>query len=222
MRLSTTVLALAGAASVQAVGESAQTIIADLQSIQNLTEAVTRAIGAFNGSLALALPITSATNDVLAKITTSTEYAKTAQPFSDDDATALGPYTQNLAYAVNTSIAALIGKKPEFASGNLLPIVVQSLEGQKNSSMMFSSAVSLLVPENTRSVAMALSSQTLESIQQGIDCFSGKNETCNPTNIAEAKAMSMAAEKAANGAVGRSAAGLGAVLVAGLVAFVAL
>lgn len=222
MRLSTLSVVLAGAASVQALGESAQMIIADLQSIQNLTEATTRAINAFNGSLQLALPITAATNDVLAKISNATQDAKTAQPFSDDDATALGPYTQNLAYAVNTSIAALIGKKPEFEAGSLAPIVVQSLQGQKNSSMIFSDTVSMLVPENTRSVAMALSSQTLMSIQMGIDCFSGMNETCNPTNYFQAKAEAEARERAANGAVGRSAAGLGAILVAGLVAFVAL
>ncbi|KAK4616311.1 hypothetical protein CLAFUW4_10538 [Fulvia fulva] len=222
MRLTTLSIALAGAASVHAVGDSAKKIIADLQSIQNLTEAVTGAVNAFNGSLALALPITVATNDVLAKISSSTEDAKTAQPFSNADATALGPYTQDLAYAVNSSIAALIGKKREFESGNLSPIVIQSLEGQKNSSKIFSDTVSMLVPENTRSVAQALSSQTLESIQQGIDCFSGMNQTCNPTNYFEAKAMAEAAEKAATGGVGRSAASLGAVVVAGLVAFVTL
>ncbi|EME38185.1 hypothetical protein DOTSEDRAFT_75994 [Dothistroma septosporum NZE10] len=220
MRISTLTVAVVGAAAVNALGQSATTIIADLQSIQNLTEAVTGKINAFNGSLALALPITSATNDVLAKLANATDDAKKAQPFSSGDAQALAPYTQNLAYAVNSSIAALIGKKPEFVAGNLAAIVVQSLQGQYNSSVTFSTAVSLLVPEDTRAVAQALSSQTLLSLQMGIDCF-GKNTSCNPTNFFEAQAEAMAREKAANGAVSRSA-GYGGLVVAGLVAFMML
>ncbi|KAK4498387.1 hypothetical protein PRZ48_011045 [Zasmidium cellare] len=169
-------------------------IVAALQQIQVLTNATTYTIAAFNGSsIEATLPIDSATATVISAIQNSTHAVQqTSQNLTDATSQAIGPYTQILAYYANASVATLISKKPDLAKLNTLPLVVMSLQQQANASNSFSEAVLAKIPETERPFALAINSQLSESLQQGIDCFSGMNETCNTNIVNGSRTIDMA------------------------------
>lgn len=215
--------ALAGSSilSKRALTDIAKTMIADLENIRNQTMAVTNVIMGFNGaSINDALPINTATAQVIAAINNATMDARAnPQNLTDAGSQALGPYTQELAYAANKSIAALIQKKPEFEKLSLTPLVVQSLQQQINASTVFGGVLIPKIPADTRPVATALNSQVLLSLQMGVECFQ-KNMSCNPNPVNASRTLDSAIEDGALSAAGRTVQGVSAVVVLG-VAFAA-
>lgn len=195
MRLLVVILATATTAAV-AKSSLETLIVTSLTQIMVLTNNTIPKIAAFNGSsLERTLPIDSATSQVISAIQNSTK-AVQARPGALDNAgaEAIGPNTQILAYTVNASVATLIQRKPEFAMVKALPFVVLSLQQQANASNNFSAAVLAKIPADLRSFAEAINSQLSDSIQLGIDCFSGRNESCNPNVINGSRTYDYAVE----------------------------
>ncbi|CAK4034402.1 Hypothetical predicted protein [Lecanosticta acicola] len=208
----------------RALTDIAQTMINDLNNIRNQTTAVTKVIQAFDGSsLNAALPINAATANVISAINNATADAKrNPQNLTSAGAQALAPVTQELSYAANQSIAALIAKKADFSKLDLDAIVLQSLQQQLNVSAVFSGLLIPKIPADTRPVAVALNSGLGMSLQMGIDCFSGKNASCNPTPVNASRTYDSALQDgAAVGAAGRTV-GAASATVVSMMAFLAV
>lgn len=194
MRLLVAILATA---LIVAAESSLETLIVDsLTEILILTNETIPKIASFNGSsLEGTIPIDSATSQVISAIQNSTK-AVQANPdtLSNAAAEAIGPNTQALAYTVNASVATLIRKKPQFAMVKALPFVVLSLQQQANASNNFSSVVLGKIPTGLRPFAEAINSQLSDSIQLGIECFNGRNESCNPNVVNASRTYDYAVE----------------------------
>ncbi|KAF2159941.1 hypothetical protein M409DRAFT_29551 [Zasmidium cellare ATCC 36951] len=177
-----------------------ETIIEAFGGVVNLTMNVTGEIAKVAGSdLSTALPVQSATTNLVNYINNATAALNKfgALNLTSDEALVLGPYTQGLAYTVNASIATLIGKKPDFLQLNLGPLVITSLQQQQNASVDFSKAILGRIPPDIYPVATAINSQITNSLQQGLDCFNGMNETCNATPVNASRTLDYAEDTGA-------------------------
>lgn len=154
-----------------------------LRNIQELTLNTTAVTNDFHGELEEALAISTASTKVITETQNATAAVANIDLLSDNDATILGAYTQNLAYMVNQSIAATIQKKANFDKLSITSLVITSLQQQLNASAGFSLALTAKVPEYLRSVSAVLSSQINYSILQGIACFNGTNSSCIETVV---------------------------------------
>lgn len=213
MRLLPTLLLAATTAYAADTKALLDTILTSLGGVATLTKNVTGMISDLDGkNVSTALPIQTATDNLVKYINNATVAVnKYDFNLTTGQAQTLGPYTQELAYTVNASIATLIGKKPAFLELSLGGLVVTSLQGQINASNHFSKAILSRVPYSLYSVSVAINSQISGSLQQGLSCFQGMNETCN-ANVVNASRTMQAAED--TGAIPKSAGGRSA-MVAG-------
>ena len=158
------------------------TVLSALEVIRDLTINSTWIIGNFTGSnVTQAIAIQTATQVIDDATYNSTLAIKQIGNLSVSDAEVLGAFSQDLAYAVNASIATLISKKPIFEKLGLASLVVPSLQGLAFGSYVFSSTILTKVPQELQSVSSALSAQVVESITEGIQCFNGTASSCITT-----------------------------------------
>lgn len=153
----------------------------ELEHIKFLTTNLTDAIKAWDGkSLVGALDnIHRPTNATTEYILNATEVLKQhPTTFDMTQAFRIGSPSQNLAYAVNASIATLERRRDDFMANAMGPIVVPDIQGLLNATQGFSEVLTSYVAKDLRPVAANIQVQFVNSLQQGIDCFSGKVETC--------------------------------------------
>ena len=77
------------------------------------------------------------------------------------------------------------------------PLVITSLQQQQNASNDFSKAILSRTPPGIFPIATAINSQIADSLQQGLDCFMGKNETCNATPVNASRTLDYAEDTGA-------------------------
>ncbi|CAF9929984.1 MAG: hypothetical protein GOMPHAMPRED_005533 [Gomphillus americanus] len=192
------------------------TVLSSLQVIRDLTVNSTWIIGNFTGSnITQALAISKATQVIDDATYNATLAIKQIGNLSVSDAEVLGAFSQDLAYAVNASIATLISKKPLFEKLNLATLVVPSLQGLALGSYAFSSTILTKVPQELQTVSTALSYQVIESIAEGIHCFNGTASSCITTIVNPDRTRIQAIENGTiNGAPAVKATGWLALVVA--------
>lgn len=104
----------------------------------------------------------------------------------------IGSPAQNLAYAVNKSVAMLERRKHDFDENSMGPIVIPDLQALLNATMGFSTLLTSYVLEDLRPVAKNIQTQFVESLQQGIDCFNGKKDVCQTAIVDPNRAPELA------------------------------
>lgn len=159
----------------------------ELEAIHDLTDNLTEAIKAWDGTSLQA----SLNNIHNPSVSTTTYIAEAAErllehrqtQFDKVQSFKIGSPSQRLAYAVNASIASLISRKGAFDDLHASPIVVQDVAGLLSASRNFSEALVYLVPDLLQPVANNLKAQTLDSLQQGVDCFNGTDFACHAGTV---------------------------------------
>lgn len=180
-------LALVGAgfitnACAQNSGQTYQLATKELLRIQDLTNNLTDAVTAWDGSdLQTALSnIHGPAESTVDYITNATEKLKKHDTtFGITQAFKIASPTQRLAYAVNASVAALNRRKSDFDDAEIGTIVISDLESLLSASQSFAETLIEHVPTNLRPVANSLKVQTIDSLQQGISCFNGTSSACS-------------------------------------------
>lgn len=178
-------LALMGAClvglAVAGSSESFDIALQELEHVKFLTNNLTDAVNAWDGkSVPLALyNIHQPANATTVYVRNATDVLKQhPATFDITQAFRIGSPAQDLAYAVNASIATLQRRKDDFVAAGITPIVVPDLENLLNATQAFGEVLTSYVDEGLRVVAQNLQQQIIDSLQQGIACFEDKNMTC--------------------------------------------
>lgn len=169
-------------AFAQNAGQTYRQASANLKRIQDLTSNLTDAITAWDGSnLQAALSnIHVPTEGTVNYITNATKALQGHDTTFDlTQAFKIASPTQRLAYAVNASVAALNRRREDFDAAHIASVVITDLESLLSASEDFASTLVSHVPKDLRPVADNLKSQTIDSLQQGIDCFNGTTSACS-------------------------------------------
>lgn len=158
----------------------------ELKRIMELTNNLTDAINDWDGTDLQAslnnihLPSVSMV-EIIANATGSLRQQQTT--LDGTQSFKIGTPAQRLAYAVNASIATLIRRKKDFDAASIGLVVIDDLKSLMAVSQNFSGALTSLVPESLRPVAVNLETQNIGSLQQGIDCFNGTTSACTETIV---------------------------------------
>lgn len=206
-----TLLAAACVFSHASSQSTADTAAEELTMIKTLTDSLTQTISSWDGTnLTIAVGISTSSMSLVTYIQNSTKQLRgMPTTFSTSESFDIGAPTQELAYSVNASIAALIKQKAAFVKLGLGSTVVMSLNTQLSASNNFSSILLAMVPSDVRPVADALNSQITMSLNEGIACFNNMNASCitavvNPNRTYDA-AVDSGAIKATTSAATRTA-----------------
>lgn len=169
--------------SAATAGSSAAFQLADqrLTSIKGMTDKLTDAISSWDGT-----DLQASLNNIHLPSVSLVEYINNSSAllsqqqvtFDNTQSFKIGTPAQKLSYAVNASIATLIRRKGSFDASKLGLIVIDDLKSLLTASRNFSQTLTGLVPEALRPVAVNLEAQNIDSLQQGIDCFSGTASAC--------------------------------------------
>lgn len=178
-------LALMGAClvglAVAGSSESFDVALQELEHVQFLTNNLTESVNAWDGkNVDLALfNIHQPANATTIYVRNATDVLK-QHPTTYDitQAFRIGSPAQDLAYAVNASIASLHRKKDAFVAAGIPSIVVLDLKDLLNATVGFGEVLTSYVDEDLRVVAQNLQQQIIKSLEQGITCFENKNMTC--------------------------------------------
>lgn len=167
--------------------ESFNVATEELKHIDFLTANLTDSINAWDGKdFVKALNnIHYPTNATAEYILNATEVLKQyPTTFDITQAFRIGSPAQNLAYTVNASVATLARRKHDFHANAMDSIVITDLKGLLNATRGFSGLLTSYVTKEVRPVAKNIQVQFIKSLQQGVDCFGGKNASCH-TAIAD-------------------------------------
>lgn len=174
-------------ASAVSSGTSRAYALDQLHHIEQLTYNLSYAIGNWTGTgdvLASALKEIHTPADFIAKyLVNVTRDLKSYETTYDlTDAFRLAGATQDLAYAVNISVAQLNIKEPLLTKNYVGPIVQGDVMALINSTVRFADQLIDFVPEYLRPVALNLKSQAVDSLYMGYHCSNGtgqaKQEAC--------------------------------------------
>lgn len=186
MRLSFSLAAVGGWFITKAFAQNShqtyQMATNELGRIRDLTNNLTDAVAAWDGTdLQTALSnIHNPAEGTVEYITNATEKLQNHDiTFGITQAFRIATPTQRLAYAVNASVATLNRRKDDFEAADIGTIVISDLQNLLNTSKTFAETLISYVPMDLRPVADNLKSQTIESLQQGIDCFNGTTSACS-------------------------------------------
>lgn len=170
-----------GGLAVAGSSESFDIAVQELEHVKFLTNNLTESVSAWDGkSVELALyNIHQPANATTVYVRNATDVLKQyPTTFDMTQAFRIGSPAQDLAYAVNASIATLQRRKDDFVAAGITPIVVPDLEDLLNATIGFGKVLVSYVEQDLQPVAQNLQVQIIESLQQGIACFEDKNMTC--------------------------------------------
>ena len=194
-------LALMGAClvglAVAGSGHSFNIAIEKLDHIKLLTNNVTESIKGWDGkslegalhqihepSDATTVYVNGATKDLEQNPTT----------FDLTQAFRIGSPAQELAYAVNASIATLHERKDDFVALGITSIVVQDIDTLLNARIAFGKILVSYVDQDLQPVAQNIQQQIIDSLQQGKACFQNDNTTCETAIVDPNRTRQLALE----------------------------
>lgn len=103
------------------------------------------------------------------------------------DAFRLAGATQDLAYAVNITVAHLNRREPEMTSIGIGKIVQGDVQNITNATNIFANLLLSYVPPKLRPIALNLKAQAVDSLEMGYHCFNAtgkaKEAYCNTAEI---------------------------------------
>jgi len=147
-------------------------ISVDLYVIKNATDVLTYAIGNLTGPYD-GPAITADVNDVLAAIAQGLKDAISAGNISVNEAVALINPTNALVAAVNASVTTTINAKANLTAFGLACDTYKDLTQLQAASNTLSAQIVADVPDFLQSTAANLAAPIAESLQKGVDAFTG-------------------------------------------------
>ncbi|KAK5657842.1 hypothetical protein OQA88_2915 [Cercophora sp. LCS_1] len=148
-----------------------QAIVESLNTVNDKTLQLGKAVTNWNGKLFSALPIVKVSADVLASIQKGTKATKKSEPLDFLGALGVAEATTKLAVSVNSSLTTLIDAKPKFDKLLLSPVILTTLGVQKKATTEMSAAIIEKVPAELREIAGELVKPIDASFELAIDAY---------------------------------------------------
>jgi hypothetical protein len=156
------------ATSVLADGAS---ILAAMARISADSAELNATVSEWNGGILGVLPITIQSTTLLNDIKNGTAVAQASANLTLIQAIQVAQATQTLAKGVNSSLETIIAAKTKFDHLLLSPVILLSLQLQKDASADFSAAVISKVPANLQGAAQVLVGQIQDSFAKAIGIY---------------------------------------------------
>ncbi|ORY56649.1 hydrophobic surface binding protein A-domain-containing protein [Pseudomassariella vexata] len=131
-------------------------IVTAMDSISQSNAALNSTIVSWNGDLLGTLPILTKSTTLLASLHDATKVAQASAQLNTIEAVTVAFATNDLVAETNLTLTNIIAARPKFDELLLRPIILLSLNQQKEASDEFSAAVVEKVPEELRGAADAL------------------------------------------------------------------
>lgn len=126
----------------------------------------------WKGGLLGTLPIIKDSTALLFDIKSGTKDAEQSEPLTLDEAFEVASATIELSGAVNSTLQAIIDRKPDFDKLLLSPVILGTLEVQNAATEKFSAAIVEKVPEEAQAIAEDLIADIEASFQLALDAYS--------------------------------------------------
>lgn len=170
MRFTTSILApLALLASTVAADGAAITDAID--GINTATVQLGSEVTAWDGGLLSALPIIVTSTELLADINNATETTKASAPLNALEALTVAIAVNTLSGNVNSTISAIIARKPDFDRLLLGPVILLNLETEKSATDKLGAALADKVPADLKTAAQTLQATIDGYFDTGIQAY---------------------------------------------------
>ena len=151
---------------------SGATILENVQQIDSSTAALGQTVEQWKGNFIGTLPIIESSFSLLKDINTGAKDAEASAPLTLDEAFGVAEATIELSGTVNSTLQAVIDRKPEFDKLLLGPIILGNLKMQNSATEKFSSAIVEKVPEEAQAIAESLIADIEASFKRALDVYS--------------------------------------------------
>jgi len=170
MKLATSLLALVISTRAYVVQRDLATIQGVLTNISNQVDTLDNLVKAFSGD---ATDLLAASRTIVSTINDGTTTVN-AQPALDlTDASNIVPQVEALNTSVANTVADLASKKDALVAAGQGNAIFTALTDQKTASTALANALTSKVPTELQQVAAGLSAGITDSLQKGIDAFTG-------------------------------------------------
>ncbi|KAK0384872.1 hypothetical protein NLU13_7350 [Sarocladium strictum] len=150
---------------------SAATILDSIHEVDGSTGALGSSVKSWKGNFLGTLPIIGASTVLLGDINDGTKTAKASAPLTLDEALDVAGATISLGDTVNSTLQAVIDRRPDFQKLLLGPVILGTLEMQKSATDRYTAAVLEKVPQEAQAIARDLIGDIESSFQKALDAY---------------------------------------------------
>ncbi|KAI0126236.1 putative antigenic cell wall galactomannoprotein [Xylariales sp. AK1849] len=147
-------------------------IVSALEQISSDTTALNDTVNSWSGDLLGALPITAQSTTLLTDINKATSTAKSSDNLTTIETYNVAITTLALVSDTNSTLDSIIAAKPKFDKLLLSPIILLTLQSEKDASDKLTSAVAEKVPTAFVSAAEAFAAQLDEKFGDALNAYS--------------------------------------------------
>lgn len=199
-------IALVAGVTAELQSRQVQKIVDVINDINEKTKALDSAVKSWNGKVADATDVLSASSDLGDTVSSGTSTVKGLQTLGNTDALELQEPVQDLTKTVKSVVDDLIAKKSTIVANGAGSAVEAQLTEQQSSSKGLSDAIVSKVPEALQSIATQLAGGISENLDRGVAAFKGTGSgSSSGGSGSSASGGSSATSAAASGSASASA-----------------